>query len=838
MTMMRLRWALLVAAMFMNLQEAAASSLWSAAYYAAWMQGYLPPSSIDFKAITDVIHFAVIPNEDGTLDSETNEMTAERSSDLVLKAHAAGVPAVVSVGGADSAAGFRGATSASRRSTFVSNIVAFVKSRGYDGVDIDWEPLEASDASQYTALVEELSSVLDPISPRPLLTVAVATQPDLIASLQGRFDQIHVMTYSLSGPWRGRVTWFDAPLYDGGYRFPNTNALAPSADRMLNRFLAAGVETTKLGIGIDFYGTVWRGGSGTSTGGVTAPRQSWNRAPVAYEIPYYSIMDNYSQLPSEYHWDEATQAAYFSVASPSAATDKFISYDDATACRKKVEYAKEKGLGGVVIWELGGGYRANQPSGQQDPLLQAVNQALRRDGAPSDPIVSATPTALPTPTPRPQATVGIPRTSSLDDVTLVANQPSVTQMSTSSSVSTTLATPARPACNVPALPLTGTRIVKVSTESALQTAMRSLLPGDTVLISNGTYHLSRTLYINAKSNVTIRGASGCDGVVLIGKGMNLGGTTVPNGVWSNSLNTTVAHLTIRDTYDNTVIFNAGAQAPHVYSVKLLNSGSQFVKANPTNAANGIGVNNGILEYSWMEYTNGTPANHGSGAGYTNGISAHSADNWMIRGNLFKNFHTPDSATYRWNPAVLMWNRSSNTITEKNTFINVDRAIAYGLIQRTAPAHDHIGGVIRNNFVYLTPTLMSANRKLNSDATIIVDDSPGTKVYHNTILSNGNINYAIEFRFRTTVSGEGRNNLTDLPIHVRDGASAVFTGNYGLARPFLFVNPAAADLHLLSTATVAINKAPALTGVATDLDGQARPQGAGYDIGADEFKLTP
>jgi chitinase len=33
-------------------------------------------------------------------------------------------------------------------------------------------------------------------------------------------------------------------------------------------------------------------------------------------------------------------------------------------------------LGGVMIWELGSGYRASQPSGQRDPLLQAVKQSL------------------------------------------------------------------------------------------------------------------------------------------------------------------------------------------------------------------------------------------------------------------------------------------------------------------------------------------------------------------------------------------------------------------------------------------------------------------------------
>ena len=95
-------------------------------------------------------------------------------------------------------------------------------------------------------------------------------------------------------------------------------------------------------------------------------------------------------------------------------------------------------------------------------------------------------------------------------------------------------------------------------------------------------------------------------------------------------------------------------------------------------------------------------------GYTNGVSAHAADNWIIRGNVFKDFHTPDNSDYPWNPAVLMWNHSTNTLTERNTFINVDRAISYGL--HDISGSDHSGGTIRNNFVYLEPGLMSAGEK--------------------------------------------------------------------------------------------------------------------------------
>jgi hypothetical protein len=391
-------------------------------------------------------------------------------------------------------------------------------------------------------------------------------------------------------------------------------------------------------------------------------------------------------------------------------------------------------------------------------------------------------------------------------------------------------------CNAAPLPITGTRIVNVSTEPQLQSAVANAQVGDTIVLADGVYTLTSSLYLNNKNNVTIRGTDGCDGATLVGKGMdNPNYGAVPFGVWSNSLNTTVAHLTIRDTYDNILIFNAGAQSPHIYSVRLLNAGSQFVKANPTDATNGVGVDSGVLEYSWLEYTAGPPAtDHGAGFGYTNGISAHAADGWIIRKNMFKNFHTPDSDAYLWNPAVLMWNHSSNTLTEQNTFINVDRAIAYGLVEQ-ATGFDHQGGTIRNNFVYMAPGLYSASRTAGSDGQIIVWDSPDSVVYHNTLLTNGNVLYSIQFRFVETTGGEARNNLADAPISLRDGATAAQSGNLTSATSGMFVNPAAADLHLLATATAAIDKAPTLAAVTNDFDGDARPQGTGYDIGADEFR---
>ncbi len=272
----------------------------------------MPASNIDFTALTDVIHFSVIPNTDGTLNSGENGLTPGNSADIVTRAHAAGKPVLLCVGGAGSESDFELATTNATLSTFVSNLTNFMAARGYDGVDIDWEPLTVADGPQFTNLVYRLRSALNNFPQYKLLTVAAGAYPPygdpptgeytMFAALQSQFDQINIMTYDLSGPYEGWVTWFNSPIYDGGYRFPSSGALVPSVNGAVSNFVVNGVSPAKLGIGMAFYGDIWAGGSGTSTGGVTQPRQSWTNAPTLSNATYTAIMSSYYQS-SLYHWD-------------------------------------------------------------------------------------------------------------------------------------------------------------------------------------------------------------------------------------------------------------------------------------------------------------------------------------------------------------------------------------------------------------------------------------------------------------------------------------------------------------------------------------------------------
>ncbi|MBA4149400.1 MAG: glycoside hydrolase family 18 protein [Verrucomicrobia bacterium] len=355
----------------------ARADLWNTGYYPGYRQNTMPASVVDFSALTHVIHFALIPNSDGTLNSSLNVVSAPNSSDLISKAHAAGKPVLISVGGAGSS--FPAATSSQNVGKFTTNIVNFMVSRGYDGVDIDWEPILASETNQFATFITMLRAQLDTIAPRPLLTTAVAWQPQVFATLQDKFDQINIMTYDMSGTWPGWVTWHNAPLFDGGYNFPSTGKPVPSTETMVNNFINAGVQPEKLGIGIAFYGKVWSGGAGTTNGGATDPRQSWSTAPIVTSASFNAIMTTYYQT-NRYHWDTNAQAAYLSIDNAGSADDKFISYDDERSCQTKVSYARNRRLGGVMIWELGQGYRSGEPAGKREPLLQAIKAALATPG--------------------------------------------------------------------------------------------------------------------------------------------------------------------------------------------------------------------------------------------------------------------------------------------------------------------------------------------------------------------------------------------------------------------------------------------------------------------------
>jgi hypothetical protein len=118
---------------------------------------------------------------------------------------------------------------------------------------------------------------------------------------------------------------------------------------------------------------------------------------------------------------------------------------------------------------------------------------------------------------------------------------------------------------------------------------------------------------------------------------------------------------------------------------------------------------------------------------------------------------------------------------------------------------------------------------------------GWLVAHNTALlldPAPGLTWGMEARFSDS-QGTFAYNLTNMNIWPdRDGAQGTLTDNVTDAQASWFVNPAAGDLHLVVTATNAIDRAATLAAVTDDYDGHTRPIGVAPDVGADEYGLPP
>src|SRR5213075_1647593 len=103
----------------------------------------------------------------------SNSITEINSRELISAAHNAGKKVLISVGGWGSDISFRSATGAITAGLFVANVLKFMKTRGYDGIDVDWEVLQESDSIAFTGVIRLLRTIMNTMSPRPLLTGAI-----------------------------------------------------------------------------------------------------------------------------------------------------------------------------------------------------------------------------------------------------------------------------------------------------------------------------------------------------------------------------------------------------------------------------------------------------------------------------------------------------------------------------------------------------------------------------------------------------------------------------------------------------------------------------------------
>jgi chitinase len=336
-------------------------------YYASWAPEQYPISEIEWSGLTHIAMAFYLPKQDGSMSLAGGD--AKLATDLVAAAHAHGVKAIASIGGADSQTGFKQATASATVATFASNLVSLLTTTGYDGIDIDWEPMDKADEPA----VIDLANRIRKANPGALLTLPIgAINVNLGADLSGFaaiaavYDQLNIMSYGMAGPYSGWKSWHSSALY-------HTDSATPmSIDSTVKLYLAATVPAAKLGIGIGFYGLCY-------SSPVTAPDQALNGSTLVASdgtISYASIMKNYYSAGAR-QWDGLARVPYLSFTSAHAPDGcTYISYDDEQSIAEKGAYVKAKGLGGVIQWELNEGYLPSAAAGQRNPLLKAIHDSV------------------------------------------------------------------------------------------------------------------------------------------------------------------------------------------------------------------------------------------------------------------------------------------------------------------------------------------------------------------------------------------------------------------------------------------------------------------------------
>ncbi|MGB3441344.1 MAG: glycosyl hydrolase family 18 protein [Actinophytocola sp.] len=219
----------------------------------------------------------------------------------------------------------------------------------FDGIDIDWEYPNACglqcDTSGFASFKNVMGAMRAKFGSGNLVTAAITAD----GSDGGKIDAADY------GGAAAHVDWYNVMTYDYFGAFDADGPTAPhspltsydgipaagfNSDAAIQKLKSKGVPSSKLLLGIGFYGRGWTGVTQSAPGGAaTGPAQG------SYEpgIEDYKVLKN-------------SCPATGSVAGTAYAfcNGQWWSYDTPATIGGKMDYAAQQGLGGAFFWELSG----------------------------------------------------------------------------------------------------------------------------------------------------------------------------------------------------------------------------------------------------------------------------------------------------------------------------------------------------------------------------------------------------------------------------------------------------------------------------------------------------
>lgn len=392
------------------------------AYFAEWAYGNeshenYTADRMPWDKITHINYaFAVVNPSTNKIDFGSREAAIEKefpgqTSDFSYKGHFnvlnsykkkyPNVKTLISVGGWAGTSGFYTmCDTAEGRETFANSCVDFIREYGFNGVDIDFEyPTSTQQAGNpddsslseprrgvvydnYIELMKTLREKLDAASAQDntqyLLTAALPASSWILGGMGiGEYaqylDYANLMTYDYHGAWNGFVGP-QAALYPDS----RDTETALFAMPVLNidwayRYFSGVLSPEKINIGVPYYTRGWKDVTkGDLPGGLWGSAAKEGGGAVGIENIWHDEDANGNEIPGgtnplwhaknllensdyEYFFDDVTKTPYIWNESKKV----FLTYEDEKSLKAKVDYVVDRGLGGIMIWEIDGDYGLN-----------------------------------------------------------------------------------------------------------------------------------------------------------------------------------------------------------------------------------------------------------------------------------------------------------------------------------------------------------------------------------------------------------------------------------------------------------------------------------------------
>jgi spore germination protein YaaH/putative cell wall-binding protein len=314
-------------------------------------------ASLRYDLVSTIAYFSVDVQANGALVKGTSHgwvgWTSAGMSEVISAAHARGVRVVPTITmmawNYDFSAMSTLLNNASNRARLVSEVVAMVRDRGADGVNIDFEPVHTDLRSQFTTLVREIKQGLVAAKVGSYVTVDTmagaatwSTGYDIVGlTAPGAADAIMVMAYDFS--WAGSSRAGAVAPIDSRYIFD-----ARTAMRDHLRLVAP----EKIIWGVPYYGRAWNTTSDALNATVRSPASSvafvyYGRDGAGNAFGSKVLAERYGR-----RWDPAAQGPWFAFWDAGSNGWRQGYYDDPQSLRAKYDLVLANRLAGVGIWHL------------------------------------------------------------------------------------------------------------------------------------------------------------------------------------------------------------------------------------------------------------------------------------------------------------------------------------------------------------------------------------------------------------------------------------------------------------------------------------------------------